>query len=158
MTEQLEEWLDATGVDGFNLTYAVTPDDLEAVVDLLVAELQRRGRYRYGYEAGSLRHKLFGEGGPAGRGAHWPAAEHRVGGGRLRLDSFAGTSGTDSMPHPRVLALWPQDHAGFTPRELPGRVHFVKLHVVPKPSSACERQSARHQTSLTALPRSPMAV
>jgi FMN-dependent oxidoreductase (nitrilotriacetate monooxygenase family) len=62
VADQLEEWLDATGVDGFNLTYAVAPDDLTAVVDLLVPELQRRGRYRDSYETGSLRHKLFGAG------------------------------------------------------------------------------------------------
>lgn len=62
VADQLEEWLDATGIDGFNLTYAVAHDDLDAVVDLLVPELQRRGRYRQHYEAGSLRHQLFGRG------------------------------------------------------------------------------------------------
>lgn len=62
IADQLEQWLDATGIDGFNLTYAVVPDDLQAVVDEVVPELQRRGRYRTEYEPGTLRHKLFGRG------------------------------------------------------------------------------------------------
>ncbi|WP_263143841.1 LLM class flavin-dependent oxidoreductase [Pseudomonas sp. RIT-PI-AD] len=62
VADQLEHWLDSTGIDGFNLTYAVAPDDLRAVVEQLVPELQRRGRYRREYPAGTLRHKLFGQG------------------------------------------------------------------------------------------------
>lgn len=62
VADQLEAWIDATGVDGFNLTYAVAHDDLRAVVELLVPELQRRGRYPLDYQDGSLRHKLFGNG------------------------------------------------------------------------------------------------
>ncbi|SDH66092.1 FMN-dependent oxidoreductase, nitrilotriacetate monooxygenase family [Pseudomonas flavescens] len=62
VADQLETWLDATGIDGFNLTYAVAHEDLEAVVDLLVPELQRRGRYRQAYEGGTLRHQLFARG------------------------------------------------------------------------------------------------
>ena len=37
------------------------------VVELMVPELQRRGRYRHDYADGTLRHKLFG------RGARLPA-------------------------------------------------------------------------------------
>ena len=62
IADQLEHWLDQTGIDGFNLTYAVQPDDLTHVVDLLVPALQRRGRYPLGYSDGTLRHKLFGKG------------------------------------------------------------------------------------------------
>ena len=62
VADQLENWLDQTGIDGFNLTYAVQPDDLTHVVDLLVPELQRRGRYPSRYTEGTLRHKLFGQG------------------------------------------------------------------------------------------------
>ena len=58
----METWLDETGIDGFNLTYAVQPDDLANVVELLVPELQRRGRYPLHYQEGTLRHKLFGQG------------------------------------------------------------------------------------------------
>ncbi len=38
-----------TGVDGFNLRYAVTPETFESIVDLLVPELQRRGVYPKAY-------------------------------------------------------------------------------------------------------------
>ncbi|VVM76915.1 Dimethyl-sulfide monooxygenase [Pseudomonas fluorescens] len=62
VADQLERWLDQTGVDGFNLTYAVQPDDLSNVVELLIPELQRRGRYPVAYAEGTLRHKLFGQG------------------------------------------------------------------------------------------------
>ena len=62
VADQLETWLDQTGIDGFNLTYAVQPDDLANVVELLIPELQRRGRYPLAYEKGTLRHKLFGQG------------------------------------------------------------------------------------------------
>ncbi|MNO07155.1 hypothetical protein D3C81_2292420 [compost metagenome] len=40
----------------------MVPDDLQAVVEQVVPELQRRGRYRTAYEDGTLRHKLFGRG------------------------------------------------------------------------------------------------
>ncbi len=62
VADQLESWLDQTGIDGFNLTYAVQPDDLANVVELLVPELQRRGRYPSSYTEGTLRQKLFGQG------------------------------------------------------------------------------------------------
>jgi FMN-dependent oxidoreductase (nitrilotriacetate monooxygenase family) len=62
VADQLEQWIDSTGVDGFNLTYALAHDDLGAVVEHLVPELQRRGRYPLEYQAGTLRHKLFGQG------------------------------------------------------------------------------------------------
>ncbi|MGE8322581.1 MAG: 5,10-methylene tetrahydromethanopterin reductase, partial [Pseudomonas sp.] len=52
IADQLETWLDETGIDGFNLTYAVQPDDLANVVELLVPELQRRGRYPLHYQEG----------------------------------------------------------------------------------------------------------
>lgn len=60
VADQLEAWIDETGVDGFNLTYAVAHDDLQAVVEHLVPELQRRGRYPLEYQEGTLRRKLFG--------------------------------------------------------------------------------------------------
>ncbi len=48
-----------TGIDGFNLSYAVVPGDFERVVDLLVPELQTRGAYKTAYRPGTLREKLF---------------------------------------------------------------------------------------------------
>jgi FMN-dependent oxidoreductase (nitrilotriacetate monooxygenase family) len=58
----LQEWVEETDVDGFNLAYAVTPESFEQAVDLLVPELQKRGVYPTAYKPGTLREKLFGEG------------------------------------------------------------------------------------------------
>jgi alkanesulfonate monooxygenase len=76
VADALEAWVDATGVDGINLHYAVLPEDFERVVDLLVPELQRRGRYKRTYRPGTLREKLFGAPGLA---APHPAAAYRYG-------------------------------------------------------------------------------
>jgi FMN-dependent oxidoreductase (nitrilotriacetate monooxygenase family) len=62
VADELERWVEATDVDGFNLAYAVRPDTFLDVVDLLVPELQRRGRYKAEYAPGTLREKLFGGG------------------------------------------------------------------------------------------------
>ncbi|MBA4218065.1 MAG: LLM class flavin-dependent oxidoreductase [Proteobacteria bacterium] len=62
VADELEAWAEATGVDGFNLAYAVAHESMEDVVHWLVPELQRRGRYPRDYRPGTLRHKLFGHG------------------------------------------------------------------------------------------------
>jgi len=71
----LQEWVEETDVDGFNLAYAVTPETFEDVVALLVPELQRRGVYPKGYRFGTLREKLFADG-PYLPASH-PAAAYR---------------------------------------------------------------------------------
>ena len=58
----MERWVEATDVDGFNLAFAVRPETFVDVADMLVPELQRRGRYKQGYASGTLREKLFGAG------------------------------------------------------------------------------------------------
>ncbi|MFB9279827.1 LLM class flavin-dependent oxidoreductase [Cohnella cellulosilytica] len=58
MQEQVEE----TGLDGFNLAHLITPGSLREFVDLVVPELQSRGLYKRDYEPGTLREKLFGPG------------------------------------------------------------------------------------------------
>jgi alkanesulfonate monooxygenase len=63
VADQLEAFADLTDIDGFNLAFAVRPESMVDVVDLIVPELQRRGRYRRGYDDGPLRQKLFGGGG-----------------------------------------------------------------------------------------------
>jgi FMN-dependent oxidoreductase (nitrilotriacetate monooxygenase family) len=57
----LEERFEATGSrGGFMLGHVVSmPHDLEAIVDLLVPELQRRGRFRREYKGMTLRDNLF---------------------------------------------------------------------------------------------------
>jgi FMN-dependent oxidoreductase (nitrilotriacetate monooxygenase family) len=62
VADQLEAWQDETGIDGFNLAFAVAHDSMRDVVDLIVPELQRRGRYRTQYDAGTLREQVFGRG------------------------------------------------------------------------------------------------
>jgi FMN-dependent oxidoreductase (nitrilotriacetate monooxygenase family) len=61
VADQLENWVDETGIDGFNLAFAVRPETFADVADLLVPELQRRGRYKSEYRIGTLREKLFGD-------------------------------------------------------------------------------------------------
>lgn len=68
VAEELIGWIDDTGLDGFNLTRTVTPESFEAFIDLVVPELQRRGRYKTAYAEGTLREKLFASNHP-----HLPA-------------------------------------------------------------------------------------
>ncbi|EKT4524966.1 LLM class flavin-dependent oxidoreductase, partial [Pseudomonas putida] len=49
VAEQLIDWIDQTGLDGFNLTRTVTPESYEDFIDLVIPELQRRGRYKTAY-------------------------------------------------------------------------------------------------------------
>lgn len=67
---QLVEWADETDVDGFNLAYHITPGTFQDVVEFVVPELQKLGRYKTAYTDGTLRHKLFG------RGDHLPQNHH----------------------------------------------------------------------------------
>ena len=78
IADTLIGWVAATGIDGFNLAYAVTPESFEDFVDLVVPELQRRGAYKRGYRPGTLREKLFGPGRPRLAPPH-PAAKYRAG-------------------------------------------------------------------------------
>ena len=62
VADGMEAWMDATGVDGFNLASIVAHETFADVSRFLVPELQRRGRYKRRYAPGTLRHKLFGAG------------------------------------------------------------------------------------------------
>lgn len=62
IADQLQEWVDETDVDGFNLAYAITPGTFEDVVEFVIPELQRRGAYPTEYVEGTLRQKLHGRG------------------------------------------------------------------------------------------------
>jgi alkanesulfonate monooxygenase SsuD/methylene tetrahydromethanopterin reductase-like flavin-dependent oxidoreductase (luciferase family) len=65
LAARLQEWQHA-GLSGFRLRPGVIPDDLEAITRGLVPELQRRGVFRTGYEASTLR-GLLGLSRPANR-------------------------------------------------------------------------------------------
>ncbi|ATQ73960.1 5,10-methylene tetrahydromethanopterin reductase [Massilia violaceinigra] len=61
VADQLETWMEQTGVDGFNLAFAIAHETMRDVVELIVPELQRRGRYRNDSVGGTLRHQLTGK-------------------------------------------------------------------------------------------------
>jgi len=63
VADHLEEIFEATGSrGGFMLGHVVSmPGDLVAIVELLVPELQRRGRFRREYKGRTLRQNLFDE-------------------------------------------------------------------------------------------------
>lgn len=75
VADAMEQWIDETGADGFNLAYAVTPGTFEQVATLVVPELRRRGRMPTTPSSGTLREVLGGDG-PRVRADH-PAAPHR---------------------------------------------------------------------------------
>ena len=60
VVDQMISWVDETGIDGFNLAYVVSPESFTDLVDLIVPELQSRGRFKTAYRKGTLREKLSG--------------------------------------------------------------------------------------------------
>ncbi|MDR2099572.1 MAG: LLM class flavin-dependent oxidoreductase [Campylobacteraceae bacterium] len=60
VADQLQEWVEYTDVDGFNIAYAVSHETFADVVKYLVPELQKRGVYPTSYKEGTLREKVFG--------------------------------------------------------------------------------------------------
>jgi len=77
IADTLQEWVEETDVDGFNLAYAITPGTFEDVVTHVIPELRARGAYPHEYVDGSLRNKLHG------RGDRLPE-EHKGAGYRVR--------------------------------------------------------------------------
>jgi alkanesulfonate monooxygenase len=76
VADALQSWVAETGIDGFNLAYAVTQESFSDFVEFVVPELQRRGIYKRDYEPGTLREKLYGSGHARLAPPH-PAAAHR---------------------------------------------------------------------------------
>jgi len=62
IADLLQEWVEETDVDGFNLAYALAHETFTDVIGYVVPELQRRGVYPTTYTEGTLREKLFGAG------------------------------------------------------------------------------------------------
>jgi FMN-dependent oxidoreductase (nitrilotriacetate monooxygenase family) len=58
IADTIVEWVDAGVADGFNLMPDVLPEGFDAFVDHVVPELRRRGRFRTGYTASTLRGHL----------------------------------------------------------------------------------------------------
>ena len=59
IADQMEHYMDDGGADGFMLIATYTPGCYEEFVDLVVPELQRRGRYRRRYPSSILRENLL---------------------------------------------------------------------------------------------------
>jgi alkanesulfonate monooxygenase SsuD/methylene tetrahydromethanopterin reductase-like flavin-dependent oxidoreductase (luciferase family) len=61
VADAIEGWVDEFGVDGFLLSQMISPGSVEDFVDLVVPELQRRGRYRVEYAESTLRERFAGQ-------------------------------------------------------------------------------------------------
>lgn len=62
VADALINLVDETGIDGINLARLVSPGSFEDFANLVVPELQARGRYKTAYREGTLRGRLFGAG------------------------------------------------------------------------------------------------
>lgn len=58
IADDMEEWLVTEATDGFNIMFPFVPEGLDAFVDKVVPELQRRGIFRRDYEGTTLREHL----------------------------------------------------------------------------------------------------
>jgi alkanesulfonate monooxygenase SsuD/methylene tetrahydromethanopterin reductase-like flavin-dependent oxidoreductase (luciferase family) len=87
VADQMQEWIEVSDVDGFNLAYAITPGTFVDLVEHLIPELQRRGVAPTEYPPGTLRQRLFGEG-PRLPDRHPGASYRRLGEGA----ELAGTA------------------------------------------------------------------
>lgn len=75
VADEMERWIEEGGLDGFNVAYITTPGTFEDVVELLIPELRKRGRYppkRNGDGAGlTARERIQGQGQAALRDDHF---------------------------------------------------------------------------------------
>ena len=78
VADGLQDWVEKTGVDGFNLAYALAHESVADIADLVVPILQERGVFKRVYAPGTLREKLYGLG-RARLGERHPAARYRRG-------------------------------------------------------------------------------
>lgn len=62
VSDALQQWVEDTDIDGFNLAYILAHQTFVDVVEFIVPELQKRGVYQTSYAQGTLREKLFGAG------------------------------------------------------------------------------------------------
>ncbi|MFJ2618317.1 LLM class flavin-dependent oxidoreductase [Glutamicibacter sp. NPDC087344] len=60
VADEIERWVDDSGLDGINLAYAITPGSFEQFTALVVPELRKRGRTWAGYEGNTLREYVSG--------------------------------------------------------------------------------------------------
>jgi alkanesulfonate monooxygenase SsuD/methylene tetrahydromethanopterin reductase-like flavin-dependent oxidoreductase (luciferase family) len=58
IADQLQQWFEEEGADGFNIMSPWLPGGLTEFAELVVPELQRRGLFRTEYEGTTLRENL----------------------------------------------------------------------------------------------------
>jgi alkanesulfonate monooxygenase SsuD/methylene tetrahydromethanopterin reductase-like flavin-dependent oxidoreductase (luciferase family) len=58
IADEMQQWLEERGSDGFNIMFPYMPGGLDDFVDKVVPELQRRGIFRREYEGRTLRENL----------------------------------------------------------------------------------------------------
>ncbi|HEY4252502.1 MAG TPA: LLM class flavin-dependent oxidoreductase [Roseomonas sp.] len=58
IADEMEQWLEGRGSDGFNIMFPYLPGGLDDFVDQVVPELQRRGLFRREYQGTTLRDHL----------------------------------------------------------------------------------------------------
>ena len=58
IADEMEEWLETEGSDGFTVMFPYLPGGLEDFCDRVIPELQRRGLFRMEYEGATLRENL----------------------------------------------------------------------------------------------------
>ena len=58
IADDMEEWLETRGSDGFTIMFPYLPQGLDDVVDRVIPEIQRRGLFRTEYEGETLRENL----------------------------------------------------------------------------------------------------
>ncbi|MBF5000927.1 LLM class flavin-dependent oxidoreductase [Nocardia sp. BSTN01] len=93
VADRLQEWVDETDIDGYNLAYAITPGTFEDVVRHVIPVLTERGAYPNEYVPGTLRNALFGA------GDRLPD-DHR--GARYRLGGPGSTALPDEQVRPQA--------------------------------------------------------
>jgi len=62
IADTLEEWVDVGGIDGFNMIPCTQPGSATDLVDMVIPELQRRGRFKTEYAGATLREHFVGPG------------------------------------------------------------------------------------------------
>ena len=101
VADVLQECVEETDVDGFNLAYAIAPGSFADFIEHVVPVLTVRGAYQLGYAPGRLCNKLFG------RGDRLPdehrGSSYRVGGSSstvIERPSTLPSSSSSAAAHP----------------------------------------------------------
>ncbi len=95
VADRLQEWVDETDIDGYNLAYAITPGTFEDIVRHVIPVLTERGAYPREYCPGHPAQRAVRHGRPvAGRPSRRPLSARRAG-----FDGAAGRTGATAGGH-----------------------------------------------------------